>query len=78
MPAGWILFLIFAGVGVFGAPVDWIFEFLGRPKTTITKSEYMRRGRMIAQRAKEMVVSARGGTCTTSSSNSNSGQEGQR
>lgn len=52
---GWILFLIFAGVGVFAAPIDWIHEFIGRPRKTITKSEYMRRGRIIAQRAKEMV-----------------------
>ena len=55
---GWILFLIFAGVGVFGAPIDWIQQFLGRPTSTITKSEYMRRARIIAQRSREVLVSA--------------------
>ncbi len=53
---GWILFMIFAGVGMFAAPISWIQEFLGRPTTTITKSEYMRRARLIFQRAKECVV----------------------
>ncbi|GAX73906.1 hypothetical protein CEUSTIGMA_g1356.t1 [Chlamydomonas eustigma] len=52
---GWILFMIFAGVGMFAAPISWIQEFRSRPRSTITKSEYIRRGRLIAQTAKECV-----------------------
>lgn len=52
---GWFLFLVFAGVGLLAAPIDWILQFMGRPRSTITKSEYMRRGRLICQRAKECV-----------------------
>lgn len=53
---GWVLFLIFAGVGIMAAPIDWLQQFLGRPKIVITKSEYMARARIIAQRAKEIAV----------------------
>ncbi|EFJ42278.1 hypothetical protein VOLCADRAFT_67279 [Volvox carteri f. nagariensis] len=52
---GWLLFLVFAGVGLLAAPIDWLQEFLGRPKATITKSEYMRRAMIIAQRAKQIL-----------------------
>jgi hypothetical protein len=54
--AGWLLFLVFAGMGVLATPIDWIQQFLGRPKTVITKSEYIRRARLVAQRAKQLVV----------------------
>jgi LMBR1 domain-containing protein 1 len=56
-PLGWILFMVFAGVGVLAAPVDWIFQFIGRPQSIITRSEYMQRGRVLAQRAKQIMVS---------------------
>ena len=49
--------MVFAGVGLLSSPIDWIQQFLARPKSTITKSEYIRRGRIIAQRAKDCVVS---------------------
>ena len=49
--------MVFAGVGILSSPIDWIQQFLSRPKSTITKSEYIRRGRLILQRAKECVVS---------------------
>ncbi|GLC46184.1 hypothetical protein PLESTB_001198800 [Pleodorina starrii] len=52
---GWLLFLVFAGVGLLAAPIDWLQEFLGRPKAVITKSEYMRRAQIIAQRAKQIM-----------------------
>mmetsp|Transcript_21904 Transcript_21904/g.37447 ORF Transcript_21904/g.37447 Transcript_21904/m.37447 type:complete len:440 (-) Transcript_21904:1453-2772(-) len=52
---GWILFLVFAGVGFLAAPIDWIQQFLGRPTSVISKSEYIRRARIIAQRAKAVV-----------------------
>lgn len=54
--AGWILFLIFAGWGMFAAPIDWIFQYIRRPKSVITKSEYIDRARGLAQRAKEVKV----------------------
>lgn len=53
---GWLLFLVFAGVGLLAAPIDWLQEFLGRPRATITKSEYMRRAQILAQRAKQILV----------------------
>ncbi|GLI61361.1 hypothetical protein VaNZ11_003724 [Volvox africanus] len=52
---GWLLFLVFAGVGLLAAPIDWLQEFLGRPRAIITKSEYMRRAQIIAQRAKQLM-----------------------
>ncbi|KAG2444566.1 hypothetical protein HXX76_001311 [Chlamydomonas incerta] len=52
---GWLVFLVFAGVGLVAAPIDWLQEFLGRPKAVITKSEYMRRGQIVAQRAKTIM-----------------------
>jgi LMBR1 domain-containing protein 1 len=54
--AGWILFLVFAGWGMFAAPIDWIFQYIRRPKSVITKSEYIDRARGLAQRAKEVKV----------------------
>jgi hypothetical protein len=51
------MFLVFAGVGVLSAPIDWIQQFMGRPNSVITKSEYIRRARIIAQRAKQLTVS---------------------
>ncbi|GFR51273.1 hypothetical protein Agub_g13581 [Astrephomene gubernaculifera] len=51
---GWLLFLVFAGVGLFATPIDWLQQFLGRPRAVITKSEYMRRAQIIAQRAKQI------------------------
>lgn len=56
-PAGWILFLVFAGWGIMAAPIDWIFQYIRRPKSVITKSEYIDRARGLAQRAKESKVS---------------------
>lgn len=57
---GWLLFLVFAGVGLLCTPIDWFQQFLGRPKAVITKSEYMRRAQLIAQRAKQIAVGAGG------------------
>lgn len=55
-PAGWILFLVFAGWGIFAAPIDWIFQYIRRPKAVITKSEYIERARGLAMRAKDIKV----------------------
>jgi hypothetical protein len=54
--AGWILFLVFAGWGIFAAPIDWIFQYIRRPKAVITKSEYIDRARGLAMRAKDIKV----------------------
>jgi hypothetical protein len=51
--------MVFAGCGVFCAPVDWIFQYLGRPKVIITKSQYIERARGLAQRAKQIRVRGR-------------------
>jgi len=51
-----VLFLVFAGWGIFSAPLDWVFQYLRRPKAVITKSEYIDRARGLAQRAKEIKV----------------------
>lgn len=47
---------MFAGWGMFAAPIDWIFQYIRRPKSVITKSEYIDRARGLAQRAKEIKV----------------------
>jgi hypothetical protein len=54
--AGWILFLVFAGWGMMAAPIDWIHQYMRRPKSVITKSEFIGRARGLAQRAKEIRV----------------------
>ena len=46
--------MVFAGVGLFCAPVDWIHQYLGRPRSVITKSEFITRARVLAVRAKEL------------------------
>jgi LMBR1 domain-containing protein 1 len=51
---GWILFLAFAGWGVTAAPIDWLQQYLRRPRAVIAKSEYISRARGLAQRAKEI------------------------
>ncbi|KIZ02019.1 hypothetical protein MNEG_5943 [Monoraphidium neglectum] len=56
---GWILFLVFAGWGVMAAPIDWLHQYMRRPRAVITKSEFLNRARGLAQRAKEIKVRAR-------------------
>jgi hypothetical protein len=50
-PAGWVLFMVFAGVGLVALPLDLVQSFLGRPVAVITKSEYIKRARGLGQRA---------------------------
>ena len=57
MAAGWLLFMVFCGAGLVALPLDMIREFLGRPKSTITKSEYMTRAKALGNKAKRIVVS---------------------
>ena len=54
--AGWLLFMVFAGVGLVALPLDCIREFLGRPKSTISKSEYIKRAKGLGQRANSIKV----------------------
>jgi LMBR1 domain-containing protein 1 len=51
--AGWVLFLVFGGWGMLAGPIDWMHEYARRPKTVITKSQYLEKARLIAQRARE-------------------------
>ncbi|BDA43033.1 LIMR family protein At3g08930 [Coccomyxa sp. Obi] len=50
--AGWLLFMVFAGVGFVALPLDLIRDFIGRPKATITHSEYIKRAKGLGTRAK--------------------------
>lgn len=51
---GWLLFMVYSGVGVISVPVDAIMGFIYRPRTVITRSEYERDARLIAKRSKEL------------------------
>jgi LMBR1 domain-containing protein 1 len=39
---GWVLFIVFAGVGVVALPVDLLLDCINFPRTVITKTEYVR------------------------------------
>lgn len=47
----WFLFSVFAGIGLVALPLDWIRAFIYRPKTVITKSEYVKRAAELGERA---------------------------
>ena len=51
---GWVLFMVFAGVGVTALPIDYIRGFFGRPRAIITKTEFMSRAAEIAVRARRL------------------------
>lgn len=53
---GWLLFMVFCGAGLVALPMDMIREFLGRPKATISKSEYMTRAKALGNKAKGIMV----------------------
>ena len=53
---GWVLFMVFGGIGMVALPVDWIREFIRRPKATITRSQYIDRARDLARRAKDILA----------------------
>ncbi|KAL3139538.1 hypothetical protein ABBQ38_003861 [Trebouxia sp. C0009 RCD-2024] len=50
--------MIFCGAGLVALPMDMIREFLGRPKTTIPKSEYMTRAKAMGNKAKGIMETA--------------------
>lgn len=51
---GWFLFMIFGAIGLVAMPLDWIRQFIGRPRKTITRSQYIERARDLARRAKDV------------------------
>jgi len=51
---GWLVFMVFAGIGLSSLPMDWIRQFLFRPKAVIPRSDYIRHARGLARRAKEI------------------------
>lgn len=56
---GWLLFMVFAGVGFVAMPADLIGSYMRRPKTTITKTEYIRLAGEIGKKAKALLGSLR-------------------
>lgn len=48
--------MVFCGAGLVALPLDMIREFLGRPKATIPKSEYMTRAKALGNKAKGIMV----------------------
>lgn len=50
--------MVFAGVGLVALPLDLIRDFMGRPKATITHSEYIKRARGLGLRAKAIKACA--------------------
>ena len=55
--------MVFCGAGLVALPLDMIREFLGRPKATITKSEYMTRAKALGNKAKGIMVSMSAASC---------------
>lgn len=55
---GWVLFMVFGAIGLVTLPIDWIRAFIGRPRATITRSQYIDRARDLARRAKEILALA--------------------
>jgi hypothetical protein len=41
---------------MFAAPIDWIHQYIARPRAVITKSEYIERARGLAMRARDIKV----------------------
>ena len=54
--AGWLLFMVFAGVGLVALPVDCIKAFIGRPRSVISRSEFVKRAQGLGHRAKQIKV----------------------
>ena len=48
--------MVFAGVGFVSLPMDLIREFVGRPRSTIPRSEYINRAMALGQRAAQLKV----------------------
>lgn len=48
--------MVFAGVGFVSLPMDLIREFVGRPRSTIPRSEYINRAMVLSARAVQIKV----------------------
>lgn len=57
---GWVLLLIFGAIGMIVLPMDWIRQFISRPRTTITKKQYVERAKDLARRARDIQYVADG------------------
>ncbi|KAL6775792.1 hypothetical protein ACKKBG_A18505 [Auxenochlorella protothecoides x Auxenochlorella symbiontica] len=55
---GWFLFMVFGAVGLVSLPLDFIREFLGRPRKVITRSQYIERAADLGRRAQEIKLIA--------------------
>ena len=42
---GLLVFMVFAGIGLSALPMEWIRQFLFRPKAVIPRSDYIRHAR---------------------------------
>ena len=51
---GWLLFMAFAGVGVIAVPIDLIFLFIYRPRSTISRAQYAKECLSLCLRAREI------------------------
>lgn len=51
---GWLLFLLFGAIGLVALPLDWLREFVARPRSTITRAQYADRARDLARRARDI------------------------
>ena len=51
---GWLLFMAFAGVGVIAMPIDLIFAFIYRPRSTISRAQYAKECLSLYMRAREI------------------------
>lgn len=51
---GWLLFMLYGGVGLASFPVDLLRQFAGRPRKVITKSEYIRQAKQLGVRANQI------------------------
>jgi LMBR1 domain-containing protein 1 len=52
---GWLLFMVFAGVGLVALPVDMIKSYIYRPQKLITKTEYIRQAGDVGRKAKALL-----------------------
>ncbi|KAH7618932.1 putative LIMR family protein [Nannochloris sp. 'desiccata'] len=57
---GWLLFLLFGSIGLVALPLDWIRGFITRPRSVISKAQYIERARDLARRAKDIKLVAEG------------------
>lgn len=57
--ASWLLFMVFAGVGMMAIPIDAIKSFAFRPTKVIAKSEYIKVATQIAEHTRAVVAEAR-------------------